>query len=329
MQAAIRPEPLSNHFGFASCEPEVTWKMTSRLFGPHKLDVMGLRLDAKLNRLTLGALSFNYLRYGADVMVSGALTKFFVVHTLLSGKIRVRVGSEEVFSVPGSTVVGAPHLPAVTSWDRDSTAFIVLIERRELERFAELQVGRRIRKPLEFPLGAALQAPGQESWYRLVTTLADCLDRDGSLWSSPMILKPYEQFVMAAVLRLFPHNFTAALTAAPEAAPRPYYVKRAEDFIHARAHEPITIEDLTAAACVSARTLYAGFRRFKGMGPIGYLKRVRLERVREELLHAAPGETTVTETALRWGFASPGHFALEYRVRFGETPSATLRRRPA
>ena len=37
------------------------------------------------------------------------------------------------------------------------------------------------------------------------------------------------------------------------------------------------------------------------------------------------GELSVSEVAWRWGFAHHGRFAAQYRTRFGETPSQTLR----
>jgi AraC-like DNA-binding protein len=62
------------------------------------------------------------------------------------------------------------------------------------------------------------------------------------------------------------------------------------------------------------------------MGPMAYLRRIRMDRVHEALAAAGPGET-VTAVALRWNFHELGRFAGAYRRIFGETPSATLRRR--
>jgi AraC-like DNA-binding protein len=60
---------------------------------------------------------------------------------------------------------------------------------------------------------------------------------------------------------------------------------------------------------------------------MSYVRRHRLERVREELLSLDPAAgVTVTDVALRHGFAHTGRFAAAYRERFGELPSATMRR---
>ena len=59
-----------------------------------------------------------------------------------------------------------------------------------------------------------------------------------------------------------------------------------------------------------------------GTNPASYLRAVRLDRVRKDLLHAG----SVTDAATRWGFWHFGHFSNDYREQFGELPSETLRR---
>jgi AraC-like DNA-binding protein len=55
-----------------------------------------------------------------------------------------------------------------------------------------------------------------------------------------------------------------------------------------------------------------------------YVRDLRMQRVRAEL--ACGTVKCVAECALRWGFAHPGRFSIEYRRRFGESPSSTLAR---
>ncbi len=50
-----------------------------------------------------------------------------------------------------------------------------------------------------------------------------------------------------------------------------------------------------------------------------------MERARQALLGPEPA-SSVTGIALDWGFAHLGRFSVEYRERFGECPSQTLRR---
>jgi AraC-like DNA-binding protein len=57
-----------------------------------------------------------------------------------------------------------------------------------------------------------------------------------------------------------------------------------------------------------------------------YLRAARYEKVRAALRRADP-EENITGIAARWGFGHFGRFSVEYRRLFGESPSATLRRR--
>jgi transcriptional regulator GlxA family with amidase domain len=95
--------------------------------------------------------------------------------------------------------------------------------------------------------------------------------------------------------------------------------------MRAHADTPISIGALAAAAGVSARTLFEGFRRFRGVSPMAALKAVRLDAVNDEL-EAADPSASVTGVALKWGFVHLGRFAQDYRRRFGRLPSETLRR---
>jgi AraC-like DNA-binding protein len=72
------------------------------------------------------------------------------------------------------------------------------------------------------------------------------------------------------------------------------------------------------------RSLYAGFKEYLGVSPMQYLRDLRMECARTELMS---GEASnVSGVALRWGFAHLGRFSNDYKLRYGETPSQTLRR---
>jgi transcriptional regulator GlxA family with amidase domain len=59
---------------------------------------------------------------------------------------------------------------------------------------------------------------------------------------------------------------------------------------------------------------------------MGLVRDVRLGRAHADLLAADPATTSVAAVASRWGFAHFGRFADAHRRRYGEHPSATLRR---
>ena len=82
---------------------------------------------------------------------------------------------------------------------------------------------------------------------------------------------------------------------------------------------------LAAEVGVSVRALHAGFRSKTDLGPMSYLRRVRLARAHADLLRADPATTTVSTVARRWGFAHLGRFSATYAQRYEQLPSSTLR----
>ncbi|WP_413784026.1 helix-turn-helix domain-containing protein [Rathayibacter tanaceti] len=70
----------------------------------------------------------------------------------------------------------------------------------------------------------------------------------------------------------------------------------------------------------------AGDQAAPRVSPSVYLRDVRLDRARSDLVAGDPCSTTVAAVAREWGFGNLGRFASAYQVRFDEKPSHTLRR---
>jgi AraC family transcriptional regulator, ethanolamine operon transcriptional activator len=105
-------------------------------------------------------------------------------------------------------------------------------------------------------------------------------------------------------------------------------VKIAEDYALAHTGDQLYVSDLCRVAAVSERTLEGLFKEAMGLTPMAYLTRLRLHRVRQALVEATHGSTTVSAEALNWGFWHFGEFSRAYKDCFGELPSDTLRRKP-
>jgi len=105
-------------------------------------------------------------------------------------------------------------------------------------------------------------------------------------------------------------------------------VRAAEDHALSRVDDPLHVTDLCRATGVSERALQYAFKDVMGLTPISYLVRLRLHRVRQALLAATQGSSTVSAEAMHWGFWHFGEFSRAYKGCFGELPSDTLRRMP-
>jgi AraC family transcriptional regulator, ethanolamine operon transcriptional activator len=99
---------------------------------------------------------------------------------------------------------------------------------------------------------------------------------------------------------------------------------RAEAWLRQNLAEPPTIATLCAALGTSERWLYEAFREHLDTSPKAYLKTLRLNAARHDLLDGLGRR--VTDVALDWGFLHFGWFSQDYRRLFGETPSQTQRR---
>lgn len=103
-------------------------------------------------------------------------------------------------------------------------------------------------------------------------------------------------------------------------------VKEVQRWMHDHPTQPVTLADLCLIAHASRRTLIQGFQDHLGMGPMAYLKCLRMHGIRKRLLHADPDALQIGAVAGAWGFNNAGHFAADYRRLFGERPRDTLRR---
>jgi AraC family ethanolamine operon transcriptional activator len=109
------------------------------------------------------------------------------------------------------------------------------------------------------------------------------------------------------------------------AIPRVRIVHRAVQYLRDHDHEAVSVDDLAEAAGVCERTLRTAFCEYYRTGPHHFLKLRQLHQAHRTLRSADPHSTTVTKVAMGLGVWELGKFARDYRMLFGETPSATLR----
>jgi transcriptional regulator GlxA family with amidase domain len=102
-------------------------------------------------------------------------------------------------------------------------------------------------------------------------------------------------------------------------------VARFEEVARANLARQAHVSELARAVGVTSRTLERAVRAVHTTTPLQFLRALRLIEARHTLANGG-STTTVTEVATRFGFHELGRFAGEYRDRFGESPSETLRR---
>jgi AraC-like DNA-binding protein len=100
-------------------------------------------------------------------------------------------------------------------------------------------------------------------------------------------------------------------------------VRRARAYIADHLDEPISLDSVAAAARTSRRTLTRAFCALVEESPTLYARRLRLHRIRHDLVSPEEAVTSIAIIAAKWGAGEPGRVSGWYRDLFDELPSET------
>lgn len=283
-------------------------------------------LDSRMHQVVMGNVSLHRLKYGASVDVDpDSLDDFFLIQLPISGQAEINCGDCSLISDCRQGVVLNPTQRLKMRYDTDCDQLMLRISRQELENVCSRYLGHSIKHPIEFE--CLLEWQHSPVWLHMLEYITQLQKEAPDCVQQPLISKQMEELVISTLLSQQPSNYSQALSQDGRSlAPR--HVKRVEEHIEAHAETPLTPAMLAELAGVSVRTLYAGFREFRHMSPMEFLRKVRLQRVRESLLQP-DNIHSVTETAMYWGFSHMGRFSQEYQKLFGEKPSDTKRKAQA
>jgi AraC-like DNA-binding protein len=325
--ASTEPELLAGYPVARAADVDEAHEAVSRTYLPHRLDVLdrNVRLDMSLNAVQVGAITAGYLRYGGGVRLVTADAANYHVNVPVVGSCEQRCGSfEPVLTSPARAAVFMPGHPAELRWQPDCAQLCLMIDKCELELELQRQIGRPLGKPVRFATAMDLATPAAQSWLAVLELMDREMGRPGGFAHYPLVVAHLQNLVIAGLLLAQPHNYSDLFEiSARPAAPRT--VRRALELIEGEPERPWSSTTLAQEVAVSVRALQEGFQRSFGLPPMAYLREVRLDRVHDELVSAAPGTVTVTAVAARWGFLHAGRFSTAYRRKFGCLPSDTLR----
>lgn len=280
-------------------------------------------LDFQAEGLGLGAVTIGELGYGADVFVTTShLEDAYHVLAPLTGAVQSRQLGHVVAADASCAVVLQPVGEVELRLGADCRLLSVKVDRATLEREVDAALDRQVTSPMPLAASFPTGTGRGRSWAAMVRQLLADMRGHNPLIARPQIAKQWRDLLISGLALTVEHPFSNE-----PAARRPRTVKRALDAIQERPGHPFTAGDLAAIAGVGVRVLQDAFKQHVGMSPMTYLRRFRLDGVHRELSNGDPWRTTVSDVAARWGFAHLGRFAGDYRRRFGESPSQTLRDR--
>ncbi|MFJ4222459.1 AraC family transcriptional regulator [Curtobacterium luteum] len=255
-----------------------------------------------------------------DGHLSGVMTPSddFVVQWTTRGRATITArGDDPIVMEPGRPQLW-PQGGAAFDY-RDYDQRLVQVNRSALQEVAgergtapdALELDHRVR-----PDDRALQV-----WQNAVRLISHTVG-DGK--ASPLLQAEMGRLGALALLELYP---VVSKTLPDELLlPRNAHLRRAVEYVHEHCHLPITSTDLARVASLSLRALQHAFQRTFDCSPNSYIRRVRLDRVRDDLLAGDPASTSIAEVAKHWGFGHAGRFSASYLQQHGEYPRETLRR---
>ncbi|MCK1421967.1 AraC family transcriptional regulator [Bradyrhizobium sp. 180] len=334
LEMSARPsaaERLSDFARVTTDDVDEAAEQIGRIFCPHDLKPMCARaagFSARHNCAAFDGFSINYVAYGGSVSIDpGCLERFFLVQVPLTGSASIRAGICELDAAPDRTAsLLSPTIPTRMIW-ADCAQAILLLDRRLVEQRAAALSGRAASTmefdpviDLDAPSGRALRASLAE-----LITLAERFGPAGRL--SAVAMADWREVLLDHLLNGQRHGLSDAIrTFSGQAERLPRALRVARDHLADNAGEPLDLAQLACASGIGIRALQLGFRRHFGLSISQMLLDMRLASLHVRLAHAAP-DASITEIAFDLGFTHLGRMAGAYREKFGESPSATLRRR--
>ncbi|WP_408445210.1 anthranilate 1,2-dioxygenase regulatory protein AndR [Paraburkholderia sediminicola] len=302
---------------FESADLDETRERISRVMQPHLLVPSGAKAGlSHMDFVRLGGVGIGTIAFGTAMRVDvEAVDGYHLLMFCVTGQAKVRTRGRTVCVDQSNAVLCAAGEPFDAVLSPDCEQFILRIDTGlpgTQAWSARLGPGSHIH----------VDSPALGGWMQQLNLIANS--------SALLDLARKNDGVGRQLGRLLLELLTPGhATVAPEPNRRtasPGFVKRAEDFMHEHCGEVLRLPDIAMALGLAERTLRDGFQQFRGISPTQYLRQIRLDKA-HEILREATADVYVSDVAMDCGLMHLGRFSIEYKKRFGESPSDTLARR--
>lgn len=317
VKSPFSAQALREHRLFESADLDETRERISRVMQPHLLVPSGAKSGlSHMDFVRLGGVGIGTIAFGNAMRVDvEAVDGYHLLMFCVTGQAKVRTRGQTVCVDQSNAVLCAAGEPFDAVLSPDCEQFILRIDTGLLGTQAwstRLRSGSHIH----------IDSPALGGWMQQLNLIANS--------SALLELARNNDIVGGQLGRLLLELLTLGhAKAAPETDRRtvtPGFVKRAEDFMHEHCGEIWRLPDMATALGLPERTLRDGFQQFRGVSPTQYLRQIRLDKA-HKILREATDSIHVSDVALDCGFMHLGRFSIEYKKRFGESPSDTLARR--
>ncbi len=310
---------------FTTTEPEAAHHWLQAVYSGYTPEETNSRRGFRFRaaRTAVGDGSVAELQYSTSADNNVSLDSVLLVLQPLDGHMLVRLGRDEEAVPTGESVLLPAHQTVSALWD-DAHVGCLCLRAADVERVAVERTGMdtlTLRFTGVRPMSSGRAARWNDGVRALIRTAMD----HPEITANPVIAGRWTNLLAAALLDTFPSTTLASHPRIPPGYSAPAVVRRAVDHIDANADHELTLSEIATASGTRPRSLQAAFLVHDDTTPMGYARRVRMDRAHRALQAADPERETVPEIAARWGFPNPHRFAAEYEQVHGQPPGAVLR----
>lgn len=328
-----KTDPQSRDIRVDSDDLEAARSWMSGICGPHRLVTSTperIRFHHSANTFKSMATTLGTIEYGTDVTIDIEDPERFSSYSLslpLVGEQELSKNGRVVRSDRDQGVIISPNENQLLAISGDCRKVQVVITRVAMSESLEGLLQRPLDAPLRFePMMDAVDG-ASASWWRMARYFIAELEHGSDLYEQVAFTRDIESSLIKGLILAQPNNYSEELREVL-GVKLPHYLIRARQYIHDNAREALHLEDIEAAAGVSRFKLFEAFKKYFALSPMVYLKKYRLNGVRQELLEHGSARN-ISAIAMGWGFTHLGRFSAEYRKLFDESPSMTLQRNEA
>lgn len=320
----------NDHERYRTVDPQAAEDVITGFLSPHRLTVHGddQRFAAVGSVAEAGAIALCLMSYGEEVVVDRPAQDdpYVAILVPMSGQLLVRLKDEEFVARPYQTMAAiSPGEGFHLRWSKDCRVLTLRADSAALQSAVLALSPQAQDKPVRLN-SAKVDGPQRYAILGIAQTLTHVFSnyRHCSELPRPLARLLSEQALSTVLMTLGNNHSDDIFRPLDPAIGRS--VRTVMDLVHAEDQAQFTLGDLAAEAGVSVRALELAFRKELNTTPSAYVLRTRLKHAHEELRRADPRDgTTVTDVAMKWGFAHTGRFAGRYRETFGVAPSEVLR----
>lgn len=314
--------PLARHLKLRTSDRRQAAQVGARIMSPHTIKTSSTAaFEWVLHAVNIGqsALVYHSSQSWVDVQ-STEPTDFFAVQVLLRGRLALTstAGSVELSS-PGTSCVVSPTKELSMRYAPGTEQIMFKAAIPTIERVFGQLTGTAEGSIVSFDLKIPAQSPVLSNMQLALRTI-DSIEAGGR--PSAQLGEEIERMLALSLLLAQPHS-ASSLIARPAVDRVPSAVASIADEIRSEPEHEVDFARLAGEHGISLRSLQNGFRTRYGRSPSNFLRDCRLDLAHRML--TSNSVCSVTEAAYASGFTHLGRFARDYRLRYGVSPSHTLR----